>query len=216
MKGEILTIKEISEYLQTSERTIYSWIQNGEIPCAKFGNTWRFKKKDIENWANEKFHNSSQLKDKISNLKLQKILSKDKIVIVDSINKREMLLLLCEKISDSHLVTDNELLKAKLFEREEMMSTGIGLGIGIPHVKAHCVKDIIMAAGLARKPIADYDSLDGIPVQMVFLIAANFNQHHGYLKILSDLSSFLKNEKIRNNILKSNNVEEFYKILIGE
>ena len=54
MTDEILTIKELSAYLKTSEKTIYRLLSKGEIPAFKVATTWRFKKEDIDKWIQEK------------------------------------------------------------------------------------------------------------------------------------------------------------------
>lgn len=51
---KLMTIQDVAEYLQIKERTIYSWVQNGKIPGFKLGNTWRFKREDIDLWIEER------------------------------------------------------------------------------------------------------------------------------------------------------------------
>lgn len=50
----LMTLQDVAEYLQIKERTIYSWVQNGKIPGFKLGNTWRFKREDIDLWIEER------------------------------------------------------------------------------------------------------------------------------------------------------------------
>ena len=71
----------------------------------------------------------------------------------------------------------------------------------------------VMCAGLCRNPITDYQSLDGIPIHLIFMIAAGQNQHAEYLRLLSSLSLKLKSEKLRNSLISAPDTETFYQIL---
>ena len=58
MNNEFITIEELSEKLNIKKATLYKWVQNGKLPAIKFGNLWRFKRKDIESWIEEQENNS--------------------------------------------------------------------------------------------------------------------------------------------------------------
>ncbi len=53
-KDRLMTLREVAEYLQVKERTIYNWVQQGKIPSFKIGNGWRFKREDIDIWIEER------------------------------------------------------------------------------------------------------------------------------------------------------------------
>jgi mannitol/fructose-specific phosphotransferase system IIA component (Ntr-type) len=93
------------------------------------------------------------------------------------------------------------------------MSTGIGLGIGVPHIRIKGIKDLIVAVGVNKQGIANYETIDNIPVKIVVMIVAGEKEHKLYIKFLSLVVSKLKNNKIREKIIKAENEKEIYKIL---
>jgi PTS system nitrogen regulatory IIA component len=209
---QIMTMKEVSEYLRVSERTVLDWAQKSEIPCGKLGSSWRFKREDIEAWLNERL--SSAPPSSYSRIKLEMILNPDCIIIEDEpINKEEALTKLINLICDHHDYNKTEV-KQAVFHREELMSTGIGLGIAVPHVRLKNVQDISMGVFLVKEGIDDYEALDGQSVKLIFMIIANEAQHTDYLKFLSALSKQLQAESYRNDLLDVEDCDNFYMKLI--
>ena len=93
------------------------------------------------------------------------------------------------------------------------MSTGIGLGVAIPHVRLPSLNKTIMSAALIKSGLYDYNSLDGQPVQLVFMIAAGHHQHAEYLRLLSSLAKLVKEENVRQQLVSSISPEDFFKTL---
>ncbi len=108
---------------------------------------------------------------------------------------------------DSAVCTDVDALVKALKEREEIMSTGVGLGLAIPHAKIKSVKKLTFAIGISKQGIK-FDSIDGKPVYLIVLVAAGERQHKEYLKLLSNIMALLKNKKIRDKVIKSDSVKE--------
>jgi len=132
--------------------------------------------------------------------------------ILESKNKIDAIEELASVFHDSNTCSDaDELIKA-LKEREEIMSTGIGLGLAIPHAKIKAIKRLTFAIGISKGGI-DFDSIDGEPVHLIILVAAAERQHKEYLRLLSNIMSLLKNEQIRKKIIESNSNEDIIKIL---
>jgi len=144
---------------------------------------------------------------------LARVLVPQRVLILDSKTKKDALLALADCLGLAAEIKDREALVQAIFYREELMSTGIGMGIGVPHVRLASVTRPVMSAGLCRNPITDYQSLDGIPIHLIFMIAAGQNQHAEYLRLLSSLSLKLKNEKLRNSLISAPDTETFYQIL---
>lgn len=117
----------------------------------------------------------------------------------------EKMTLLMEKGGN---VKDLTKYRAGVFEREEEGTTGIGEGVAIPHAKTDAVSGPGLAAMIIRDGV-DYDSLDGEPVHMVFLIAAPNTEDNIHLEVLSRLSMLLMDDKFRENLMKASTVEEF-------
>jgi PTS system nitrogen regulatory IIA component len=216
MNHEIMTIEEVAEYLRVSERTVYDWAQKGQLPGGKLGTTWRFKRSDIENWVNSQLGHQSVPSARSSDGLITKLLSPGRVVFLDQPQKENALKTLCAVLATSPLVPDEEQLTAAIFRREELMSTGIGFGVGVPHVRLDGVTDLVMALGIARKPLADYASLDEVPVQIVCMVAAGSSQHPQYIRALSAISSRLKDESVRKALIAATDAASAFKLFAGE
>lgn len=107
------------------------------------------------------------------------------------------------------------LLIQALKEREEIMSTGIGFGIAIPHAKIHTVKKIAYAIGISKEGI-NFDSMDGELVRLIILVIAGESQHRDYLKLLSHIMSILKKDDIKEKIISASSSDEIIAILKSE
>lgn len=216
MNQEIMTIEEVATYLRVSERTVYDWAQKGQLPGGKLGTTWRFKRPDIEDWVNRKLGASTTSAATPPDGMIAKLLSSDRVVFLEGSAKENALQTLCAVLATSPLVPDEKLLASAIFRREELMSTGIGFGVGVPHVRLDGVKDLVMALGIAREPLTDYASLDDVPVQIVCMVAAGGSQHPQYIRALSAISSRLKDEAVRTALIQADNAVAAYKIFTGE
>jgi PTS system nitrogen regulatory IIA component len=217
MNHEIMTIEEVAEYLRVSERTVYDWAQKGQLPGGKLGTTWRFKRSDIEGWVNRRIGNPAESSvSPATGGMLNRIISPERVVFFDTTEKVAALKTLCAVLGTSPLVHNEAELEQAIFRREELMSTGIGFGVGVPHVRLASVDDLVMALGIARKPLTDYSSLDEIPVQIVCMVAAGGTQHPQYIRALSAISSRLKDDAVRKALILSTNAGSAFKILTGE
>ncbi len=212
MKNEIMTIEEVAEYLRVSTRTVYEWSQRGEIPCGKMGTSWRFMRQEIENWANQKLTpRIKQAQPMLNGLK--STLSPERCVVLNVEKKEAILNALIDLCSTLPGIGSRNELAEAIFNREKLMSTGIGLGIAVPHVRLSGVKNIWTACAINTIPILDYESLDGQPVQIVIMIIAGRNQHSEYIQILSKIVSSLKDENMRMKLLSCKTGADLYAIL---
>lgn len=216
MEEDILTIEEVAKYLRVSERTVYDWAQKGEIPSGKIGTVWRFKKSEIEKWVNERLSSNQKKEESVQNVVVRNILSPERIIFIEHTTKRDALVELANNLSSAPQVKYKDELVAEILKREELMSTAIGRGIAIPHVRLSSVTDLVMSVGICKKDIIDYQSIDEIPVRILIMIAAAYNQHTYYLQTLSFFSSKLKEKALRDKLLNSLSAEEAYSLLTKE
>lgn len=93
------------------------------------------------------------------------------------------------------------------------MSTGTGFNVAVPHVRIDSVKNIVMAVGISKQPLTDYDTLDEKPVHIVCMLAAHTDQHAHYLKTLGLVSNTLKNPETRETLLKAEDTATAYSIM---
>ena len=141
------------------------------------------------------------------------VLTPERVLILESTTKKDALQVLIDCLGTAPQITDLNDLARGIFYREELMSTGIGMGIAVPHVRLASVTGPVMCAGICRYPLADYESLDGEPIRLIFMIAAGQHQHAEHLKLLSSLSLRFKSEKLRNALMSAPDSLTFYHIL---
>ena len=213
MQDDILTIEEVARYLRVSDRTVYDWAQKGEIPAGKIGTVWRFKKSEVENWVNARLSSDSG-KQSESQIQVRNILSPERVVFINHSSKHDALVQLSEVLATAPQVKNAAELTTEILKREELMSTGIGRGIAIPHVRLPSVTDLVMAVGVCRKPIEDFQAIDDKPVSLLFMIAAAYNQHSYYLKTISHFSAIFKQNDLVSEMVGAKDEAELFDILL--
>ena len=216
MEDDILTIEEVAKYLRVSERTVYDWAQKGEVPSGKIGTVWRFKKSEIEKWVNDRLSSGSKPVIPGEQVQVKNILSPDRIIFLNHSTKHDALLELANNLSTAPQVKMSNELAVEILKREELMSTAIGRGIAIPHVRLSSVTDLVMSVGISKCDIIDFQTLDDVPVRILFMIAAAYNQHAYYLQTLSFFSSKLKSKELRDSLLNVTDPMEAFKLLTAE
>ena len=127
-------------------------------------------------------------------------------------SKSEALDLAVELMAKSGKLSDVEAYRRQVYAREEESTTGIGEGIAIPHGKCDAVKKPGLAAMVIRDGV-DFDSLDGEPVTLLFLIAAPNTKDNVHLDVLSKLSVLMMDEEFSASLRKAETVEQFLSII---
>ncbi|GHU61592.1 PTS fructose transporter subunit IIA [Spirochaetia bacterium] len=210
---DILTIDEVAKYLRVSERTVYDWAQKGEIPSGKIGTVWRFKKSEIEKWVNDRL-STHTMTSPTAAIAVETIISPDRILILDYSTKRDVLLALANNLAKTPQVKNRQELVTEILKREELMTTAMGRGIAIPHVRLASVTDLVVSVGISQTDIIDFQALDDEPVRLVFMVAAAYNQHAYYLQTISFFSGRLKNSALRKELVNVKTPDEAYQLLI--
>lgn len=126
--------------------------------------------------------------------------------------KTEALNQCIDLMAKSGKISDVEKYRKGVFAREEEGTTGIGMGIAIPH----CKSDAVIKAGLAAMVVKDgveFESLDGTPAKIIFLIAAPNTEDNVHLQVLSKLSVMLMDEQFTNSLINAGSVDEFLNII---
>ena len=109
-------------------------------------------------------------------------------------------------------IADVEKYRKGVFAREDEGTTGIGMGIAIPHCKSDAVKKAGLAAMVVKNGV-DFESLDGTPAKIIFLIAAPNTEDNVHLQVLSKLSVMLMDEHFTDSLINANSVDEFLSII---
>src|SRR4030065_1714936 len=130
-------------------------------------------------------------------------------------NKNDVINELVDLLNGDERVIDLEEIKKCVFEREEKMSAGVGKGFASPHGKTNSVNDILAAFGKSETPI-EYNSLDGEPGHLVFLLVGKETLLAKHIKLLSRISRLMNNEEFRKKLIEAESKELIMKIFQDE
>lgn len=122
-------------------------------------------------------------------------------------SKEEIIDSMIHLVGNSRNVLDKEKVRQAIFEREKIMSTGVGNGFAIPHGKTDAVKDIVAAFAITERPV-DYQALDEQPVRLVFLLVGRDSLVGPHIKLLSRISRMMNKEEFRKELLASKTPKE--------
>lgn len=128
-------------------------------------------------------------------------LSEDLIVFLEENSKERAILALVERLEQRGRLQNKEHFYRAVVEREHLVSTGIGMGVAIPHAKLPGYDDFFIAVGVQPKGL-DWHALDGVPVRLVFLIGGPDDKQMEYLQLLSKLTLAFKDEEKRKKLHK--------------
>lgn len=143
-----------------------------------------------------------------------RMFSETRIIDLKASSKNEALIELIEIICKADEVTDCEEFKEAIFEREKQLSTGVGIGVAIPHVKISSVKNFVAAIGRSHRGI-DYSAIDNKPVHIIVMIGASDTQSGEYLKILAKLVLRLKEKEFRRKVMLAKNSAEIKELFLN-
>ena len=131
-----------------------------------------------------------------------KFLTKDSIVTLRSKDKKSAFDTLVARVADlAHL--DRDVVSRLVWKRENMMPTGVGKGLGLPHIRVENMDNPVILIGICTEPLADYETQDKEPVRIIVFIAADDADQEGYLSLLSSVSSKMRNAELINQIIEN-------------
>ena len=140
---------------------------------------------------------------------LSRLISPDRITRIDEDNKDDCLRSLVKCLSESESLGNEDSIFEAIMDRERLLSTGFGLGLAIPHAKLNIIDDFIVWLAIHRDGVP-FDSLDDQPVHILVMILGPDQKQDEYLKVLSRVTAFLKDQ--REKILSLEDNEEIYKL----
>ena len=144
---------------------------------------------------------------------LTQILQPDCVKVPVQSNEKEAAITeLIDLLHINGLFSDRDVALEAVLTRERIRSTGTGAGIAIPHCKCNAVKELIMAIGIASEPI-EFDSVDGKPVNILFLLVSPIDQTGPHIQALAGISRLMLNEEFRQKIEKAASSDEVYGLL---
>ena len=149
-------------------------------------------------------------------MKISDILKKEHVIKeLNSCDKKNVLDELSSFLEDEGEITNKESFLAALIEREKLGSTGIGENVAIPHAKISEIDKIITVFGRSKNGV-EFESLDQKPVNFIFLVIAPENSTSQHLKALARISRLFKNASLRESVLRTNEADQIYSILVDE
>ncbi len=110
------------------------------------------------------------------------------------------------------LDVDQKLVFDAVMQRERVISTGIGIGIAIPHAKIAGIEEFSVGIGIVRHEGIEWDAIDNLPVKLILLICGPDDRHKEYLQLLSELTKKIKQETVRQALFSAKTEEEVVKI----
>lgn len=148
-------------------------------------------------------------------MNIYEILSIDTILPnAEASSKESLLKMMLEILNSTGKVKDQAGAFKEIFDRERIMSTGVGKGIALPHAKTSAVDNSIGALITLSHPI-DFNALDGNPVNIVFMLLGTEDNVGKHLKLLSKISRMMNNDDFRMQILHSKTSSEIYDFILN-
>ncbi len=140
-------------------------------------------------------------------------LHEELIVFLDQTTRDATIQFLVDLLDGVGRLKDKKAFHDALLEREKIVSTGIGLGIAIPHAKLEGYDDFFIAIGIQKNNGIDWKALDGSPVRIIFMIGGPENKQTEYLHILSRLTTAIKDPELRKQLLKASTAGQVLHLL---
>lgn len=193
-----LRIKDITALFDVPEKTIIQWIEQKKMPAHKIKNQYYFNKAEINEWI---LKNDVAVSEKILDLSL----TNKPVSLIDLLKKGDVHYGITGKtvseviysvvdIINIPKTTDKGTVLTSLLQREELMTTAVGRGIALPHPRNPIISDVddeSLSVCFLKNPV-DFKALDGIPVEVLFVIISSNAKRH--LEILSKISYLCKQE----------------------
>ena len=147
-------------------------------------------------------------------MNISEYLTEKTITFINEKDKYSVINTLVDKAFELGKIVDKEEFKKAIEARESLISTGIGLGIAVPHAKLAGIKDFFVIISILETPV-QWDSIDYQPVSLVFLIGGPSDRQTQYLKLLSQIILVAKNEAKRKILIKAKDIDTVIKQFQG-
>lgn len=148
-------------------------------------------------------------------LEVSHYLDEGLVLFLNAESRDEALRELTEALSKAGKLKNPQVFHHAILEREKIVSTGIGLGVAVPHAKLHGYEDFFIAVGIQPHKGIEWNALDGSKVRLIFMIGGPDNRQTEYLKILSHLTMAVKNEERRKKLLKAYDAKAVIALFAG-
>ncbi|MBN1980027.1 MAG: PTS sugar transporter subunit IIA [Chitinivibrionales bacterium] len=143
------------------------------------------------------------------------ILSVDDIFFTPEIDKQSVITFLFDKLQVKHQFQNGKKVHRELFNREELMPTGLGCGVALPHVATSQAKSFYVNCAIVKNGVA-WNSFDNLPVRIIILVVFPVHERQNYLRLVANLSAILKDSRYRTAIEQASEALFVYDILSGK
>jgi mannitol/fructose-specific phosphotransferase system IIA component (Ntr-type) len=141
------------------------------------------------------------------------MLTPDRVLVpLNARDKQGIIAELAERLV-SRVGGDLETVLRAIEERESVLSTGVGFGVAIPHARSSAVGELAIVGGVSAEPVP-YDSIDGEPVRLFFLIVGPESSAGLHVKILSRIARLVRRDGVRRHLVEARTPDEFYHVLL--
>lgn len=147
-------------------------------------------------------------------LLISKYLNPNLVKLLDVNDRDSALKVLVDLLDQQGKLKEKEVFYRAILEREQIVSTGIGMGVAVPHAKLPDYETFFIAIGIHPKGIP-WEALDGVPVRLVFMIGGPDDKQTEYLQLLSRLTLAIKDEERRKKILQLTQPEDIIALFRG-
>lgn len=127
---------------------------------------------------------------------------------LDASNRNEAIDALIELLEKKRKFPNKMAFRKAIFDREELISTGIGMGVAVPHAKLKGFDDFFIAVGIQQKKGIEWEAIDKAPVRLIFLIGGPDDRQNEYLQILSQLTNAIKDQDLRKTLMQASSDQE--------
>lgn len=149
-----------------------------------------------------------------SHILISKFLNPNLVKLLTVDDRDSALRSLVDLLDSEGRLKDKEFFYQAIMEREQIVSTGIGMSVAVPHAKLSGYETFFIAIGIHPKGIA-WESLDGVPVRLIFMIGGPDDKQTEYLQLLSRLTLAIKDEERRKKILQLTNPQDIIALFRG-
>jgi len=147
-------------------------------------------------------------------MKISNYLCDELVCFLNEPSKDAVLSKLIEASLKAKKLVDEKEFSTAIFEREKIVSTGIGMGVAIPHAKLSNLEEFFICIGILDRGV-DWHALDGAPVRLVFMIGGPDDRQTEYLQILSTITQIVRDEALRRDLFSAQNSQEVIKLFEG-
>jgi excisionase family DNA binding protein len=219
--GDLMTTKELAEYLRLNERTVLKLASQGELPAARLGNQWRFRRAVVDAWLDDQMlgvrpTSPSTPSGEPATFSFDDGFRPEHVVeALRGTTVPAALEELATRARELGLIVDKTWFLGALLERENVLSSAVGEGVAFPHTldrHPEQVREPFLLVGRSERGI-DFAALDGEPVHIVVLMGLRYQKLH--LPWLKRLSGLLRDPRVRDAIAAAPDAEAICEVLRG-